>query len=130
MLSRHEAGHEKQNQQDASAPAPRGPRKRRKVAFEHDATSPTGTEDPTAELGEQGRSEWQIWNPNLQQTTSLGLTSLSDVSDSSSYQFSHSTGSQPAIIQQIPTSIPQVPDSQRILYGNGEESGLPGYRSS
>jgi hypothetical protein len=56
MLSRHEVGHERWDRQNPSVSQPRGPRKRRKVAFEDDATSSTDTVDPIPELGEQDGS--------------------------------------------------------------------------
>jgi hypothetical protein len=62
MLSRHEAGHERWDQQKPSASRSRGPRKRRKVAFEEDATSSTDTVDPTLEVEGREMTDSQSWN--------------------------------------------------------------------
>jgi hypothetical protein len=120
MLSRHEAGHERWDQQNPSTPHSRGPRKRRKVAFEDDATSSTGTVDPNPELEEREETERQIY---LIQTASPGVPTLADTSANFNYRFNNSTGPQPAIIRHSSHLSPRTSDSQYVLYGNGDDPG-------
>ncbi len=81
MLSRHEAGHERWDQQKPCASRSRGPRKRRKVAFEDEATSSTDTVDPTLEVEGRELTDVRNWN----QTESSGFTSIPDMSASSAF---------------------------------------------
>ncbi|KAE9365869.1 hypothetical protein N431DRAFT_385817 [Stipitochalara longipes BDJ] len=117
MLSRHEAGHERWDQQNPSALHSGGPRKRRKVAFEDDATSSTDTADPTPEFGESDVITQQTWSQNLRRNGSPDLATLSNVSTSAAYQFDQPSGQQASVIHQGPDPLPRM-----------SESHLPSYR--
>jgi Fungal specific transcription factor domain len=126
MLSRHEAGHQRWDQQNSSASHPGGPRKRRKVAFEDEATSSTDTVDPGSELGDPEITEQSTWDQNLHEATSPSLTILSTVTTRPAYQYKHSIGQQPQMALQGANSVPHMPNTRLTLYG---DHGHPGTSS-
>ncbi|KAN0090483.1 Fungal specific transcription factor domain containing protein [Hyaloscypha variabilis] len=122
MLSRHEAGHERWDQQNPSVSHPGGPRKRRKVAFEDDASS-TNTADPIPEIREQNMVAQQTWNQNLHQSASPGVTTLSSASGNSGYEFNNSSGQHATIAHQSPNSLSQISDTLQPPYGGIDALG-------
>ncbi|PMD62014.1 uncharacterized protein K444DRAFT_718701 [Hyaloscypha bicolor E] len=115
ILSRHEAGHERWDQQNPSVSYSGGPRKRRRVAFGDDATSSTETVDPSPEVDEHEATEQDAWNQNQQQLVSPGFATLAGVSVHAAYQFNHSTGQQRTIVDQNSNSLPRISDARLPL---------------
>jgi len=121
MLSRHEAGHERWDQQKPSASRSRGPRKRRKVAFEEDATSSTDTVDPTLDVEGREMTDVQSWN----QEGSPGLTAFPDMSASSALQLNQSNDQQNIMAHQNSDSLPDMSDARLPLYDDRNHLRLP-----
>jgi hypothetical protein len=121
MLSRHEAGHERWDQQKPSASRSRGPRKRRKVAFEEDATSSTDTVDPTLAVEGREVTDVQGWN----QEGSPGLIAFPDMSASSALQLNQSNDQRNIMAHQNSHSLPDMSDARLPLYGDRNYLRLP-----